>query len=152
MAWEVELGTLFAQGFVEAGDFLLRLNHTLDEASKDYLHSMSGSIIEGAIQKFVLGSLSKGPSSVGVQFLAELDQATKPSGAFKVPLRLIALTPQYSVLEKFSRTAGLLYKRGLRSLEGAEGDHLKDVLSEILSESLTLDNPKVDARARRARA
>jgi len=152
MAWEVELGTQFAQGFVEAGEFLLRLNHTLDDASRDYLHSMSGAVLEGAIQKFLLGSLSKGPSSIGTQFLAEVRQATSPSGAFKVPLRLLALTPQYSVLERFSRNAGVLYKRGLKALEGEEGHLLKDILSEVLSESLSLDNPKVDARARRARA
>lgn len=152
MAWEAELGTQYAQGFVEAGEFLLRLNHTLDGASKDYLHSMSGAIIESALQRFLLGSLSKSPSSLGLRFLAEVDQATKASGLFRVPTALLAKTPVYEVLHRFSTVAVGLYKRGLRALEGSDGEFQKEVISEILSESLTLDNPRVDARARRVRA
>jgi hypothetical protein len=152
MAWEVDLGTQFAQGFVEAGEYLLRLNHTLDEASREYLSSMSSGILERSVHKFVLGSLSKSPSSIGLHFLAEVDQATKLSGAFKVPIGLMRLVPQYVILYEFSQASGALYKRGIKLLEGPAGSVLTDILSNILSESLTLDNPKVDARGMRARA
>jgi hypothetical protein len=152
MAREVELGTLFVQGFVEAGEFLLRLNHTLDEPSRDYLHSMSGAIVEGAIRDFVLGSLSKRSTSIGPRFLAEVDELMKPSGRFKVTADRMSLVPAYSVLVAFSAKAGLFYKRGLSLLEGDSGSLVGEQLGDILSESLTLDNPKMDARGRRARA
>jgi len=152
MAEEVELGTLFVQGFVEAGEFLLRLNHTLDDASRDYLHSMSVGIVEGAIRDFVLGSLSKGVGAVGPRFLAEVSQATKPSGAFKVTASTMSLVPAYSVLSSFSQAAGSFFNKGTRVLEGEEGSLMKEQLGEILSESLTLDNPRMDARGRQVRA
>jgi hypothetical protein len=152
MAQEVELGTLFVQGFVEAGEFFLRLFHTLDDASRDYLHSLSGSVVEVAIRDFVLGSLSKKPSAIGPRFLAEVDQLMKSSGLFAVTADRMSLVPAYSVLVSFSAKAGLFYKRGLRILEGDEGSLVGEQLGEILSESLTLDNPRMDSRGRQARA
>lgn len=137
LARDVELSSAFVQGYVEAKEFILGLNHSLDEPSKEFLSVNSDLILQSTCRKVLHDSLSSKPGDLGPAFLDEVEFFTGKEVAERVPGVLIALVPSFSVLSRFSREAGTLYLKGIRSIEGENGELSRDILSEFFVSPLS---------------
>jgi len=152
LARDVELSSAFVQGYVEAKEFILGLNHSLDEPSKEFLSVNSDLILQSTCRKVLHDSLSSKPGDLGPAFLDEVEFFTGKEVAERVPGVLMALVPSFSVLSRFSREAGTLYLKGIRSIEGDNGELSRDILSEFFVSPLSERTWKVDTRGRKLRA
>jgi len=138
---------------VEPGEFLLRLNHALDESSQSLLQSISMDLMREACRQVVHGTLCSSPSSFGPAFLAEFESLKADYTAAGLPGRSLELIPVVEVVTRFSGNAGALYKRGLAVLENPNLDHkfMTDRLSEFLVDPLSDRTWSVDTFQRKVR-
>lgn len=136
---------------MEPGEYILKLNHALDEASKDYLVGITPYLIQEGCRKVISKSLASRSSSFGPVVLQQIREIQTEMKAVGFPVSSLELVPLVEVVTSFSRKAGILYKKGINFMEDPDPSLVSD-LSEFLIDPLSDRTWRVDRSLKKARA
>lgn len=121
---------------MEAGEYILRLNHPLDDESSDFLVSITRPVVEEVCSRLVERSLTRRPGSFGPSLMGQLDAVRdhlEAKDSSRVSLRVL---PLLSVCRRFCGDFADLYRGGISSLSGENPVSLED-LSDFFADPLT---------------
>jgi len=142
-----QLTTEFIQGTVEAGDYIARLNHPQDEASQDFLQSITPHLISETCHRLVHEALLSGDKSFGILLSDEWKNVFK---RFEAADRndanvVLPLIPVLAVTRRFAFDFGKLSRQGLEGVY--HGDFFEvETLSDFFVNPLSRRSWSLDPR------
>jgi len=150
-AAEALLTTEFLQGSMEAGTYVLRLNHPLDDSSADFLQAHNLVIINESCRRIVLDSLLKQDVGLAPLLTKEWFKAfDRFRGAPITRLTVLNDLPVAQVAVRFSQVLERFTLEGFRALRSGESLD-PTALSDYLESPLGGRTWRLDKRKREIR-
>lgn len=143
-----EVTTRFVQGHVEAGDYVVSLNHPLDEDSQAFLREISPSIVREVCSRLISRSLTRKPGSFGRVLMTDYEKIRDSLEAKDMPTAFLRDVPVLEVCRHFAGDFAVLFRGGLETLSGPDPIPMED-LADFFSDPFTDEVWKMNARDRK---